>query len=213
MASELPFDARSSWKNHLGNQSIDPLRIYEPESLEQVAAIVGEAGRMGATVRAVGSGHSWSDVALTDGFVILTGQLSRVPAPEPDFVRPEWAERQLVRAEAGIRIKELNAHLDEQGLALSNMGGYDHQSVAGVISTSTHGSGMTFGPLNDFVRSIDLVAGKGRVYRIERADGAAHPAAYAAHHGGDPGPRPPHEMFDAGSGSQGFLGGGWPAGV
>ena len=75
MPPELPFDAHDSWENHLGNQSVDPLRIYEPESIEQVAAIVGEAGRTGVTARAVGSGHSWSDVALTTGFVILTRQL------------------------------------------------------------------------------------------------------------------------------------------
>jgi L-gulono-1,4-lactone dehydrogenase len=206
MASALPFDARDSWENHLGNQSVDPLRIYEPESIEQVAAIIAEAARTGVTARAVGSGHSWSDVALTTGFVILTGRLSRVPAAEPDFLRPEWADRHLVRAGAGIRIKELNAYLDEQGLALSNMGGYDHQTVAGVASTSTHGSGIAFGPLNDFVRSVDLVAGTGRVYRIERADGPTDPAAYAAHHGDRRTLRQSDAMFDAVSVSMGCMG-------
>jgi len=206
MASELPFDARDSWQNHLGNQSVDPLRIYEPESIEQVAAIVGEAARTGVTARAVGSGHSWSDVALTTGFVILTGQLAQVPATEPDFLRPEWADRHLVRAGAGIRIKELNAYLDERGLALSNMGGYDHQTVAGVVSTSTHGSGIAFGPLSDFVRSVDLVAGNGRVYRIERADGPTDPDAYAAHHGDRRTLRQSDAMFDAVSVSMGCMG-------
>ena len=61
-----------------------------------------------------------------------------------------------MRAEAGIRIKELNAHLDGIGLALQQMGGYDHQTIAGVMSTSTHGSGTGFGPLNDYVHSIDI---------------------------------------------------------
>src|SRR6266513_1915179 len=96
---------------------------------------------------------------------------STSPSPSsrwrPSSPRPAGPERPLVRAGAGVRIKELNAYLGEHGLALSNMGGYDHQTVAGVISTSTHGSGIKFGPLNDFVRSIDLVAGNGRVYRIE----------------------------------------------
>jgi FAD/FMN-containing dehydrogenase len=206
MPPELPFDAHDSWENHLGNQSVDPLRIYEPESIEQVAAIVGEAGRTGVTARAVGSGHSWSDVALTTGFVILTRQLSRAPATEPDFLRPEWAGRHLVRVGAGIRIKALNAYLDEQGLALSNMGGYDHQTVAGVISTSTHGSGIGFGPLNDFVHSLDLVAGNGRVYRIEPSDGPTDPAAYAAHHGERRTLRQSDELFAAVSVSMGCMG-------
>jgi L-gulono-1,4-lactone dehydrogenase len=179
----LEYGFRGTWKNHLGNQWVDPLRIYRPETIEHVAAIVREADEAGVTVRAVGSGHSWSDVALTTGFLVRTDRLSRVPAPEPDFLRPEWAERRLVRTEAGIRIRELNSHLHDQGLALSNMGGYDHQTVAGVISTSTHGSGIGFGPLNDFVRSLDLVAGDGRVYRIEPADGPTDRTAFEAHHG------------------------------
>ena len=183
MGAAPSFETRTRWSNHLGDQSVDPLRIYEPETVDEVAEIVREAASGRVTVRAVGSGHSWSDVALTTGFLIQTGRLSRVPAPEPDFLRPGWGRRRLVRAEAGIRIKELNAYLDGRGLALSNMGGYDHQTVAGVISTSTHGSGMAFGPLNDFVRSLDLVAGDGRVHRIERADGPTDPAAYQARYG------------------------------
>jgi FAD/FMN-containing dehydrogenase len=180
---ELPFDVRDSWTNHLGNQSVDPLRIYRPESIDQVAAIVAEAERTGVTARAVGSGHSWSDVALTTGFVIQTDLLADAPSAEPDFLRPEWSDRSLVRVGAGIRIRELNTYLDGQGLALSNMGGYDHQTVAGVISTSTHGSGIGFGPLNDVVRSLDMVAGNGRVYRIEPSDGPTDPEAYVAQHG------------------------------
>jgi hypothetical protein len=135
------------------------------------------------TARAVGSGHSWSDVALTDGFLMKTNRLSRVPAPEPDFFAPAWEARTVVRTEAGIRIKELNAHLDRNGLALRQMGGYDHQTVAGVISTSTHGSGVELGPLNDFAHSFDMVVSGGRVVRVERVGGPTNRAAYMAHHG------------------------------
>ena len=95
----------------------------------------------------------------------LPGQDRPAPvAPTPTTARsgrrrPRTAA--LVRVRAGIRIRELNALLDDQGLGLSNMGGYDHQTVAGVISTSTHGSGIRFGPLNDVVRSLDLVVAGG----------------------------------------------------
>jgi L-gulono-1,4-lactone dehydrogenase len=186
VAEQLPalsFEVRTTWENHLGNQSVDPLRIYEPQSIEQVAAIVQEAEQARVTARAVGSGHAWSDVALTTGFLIKTSGLARAAAPEPDFIRPDWEGRQLIRVEGGIRIKELNSFLDGRGLALSNMGGYDHQTVAGVISTSTHGSGIGFGPLNDFVRSLDIVASGGRAFRIERSDGPTDGAAFKAHHG------------------------------
>src|SRR5438034_1927253 len=116
MPADPPYEFRTTWKNHLGNQAVDPLRIYRPETIEQAAAIVREARDVGVAVRAVGSGHSWSDVALTTGFLLRTDRLSRVPASEPDFLRPGWAERRLVRTEAGIRIRELNSYLHDHGL-------------------------------------------------------------------------------------------------
>jgi hypothetical protein len=183
MSVSEQFEVRQTWKNHLGNQQIDPLRIYAPRSIEEVSQIVRQAEAQGVTVRAVGSGHSWSDVALTRGFLLKTGGLAKPVVTEPDFLRPEWAGRRVVRSEAGIRIKELNAYLDANGLALSNMGGYDHQTIAGVISTSTHGSGITFGPLNDFVRSLDIVVAGGKVLRIESSDGPTEPERFAAHFG------------------------------
>jgi D-arabinono-1,4-lactone oxidase/FAD binding domain len=184
VSTNAAFELRHAWTNHLGNQRIDPLRIYTPGSIDEVSAIVREAEAAHVTVRAVGSGHSWSDVALTRGFLLKTDGLARPLTGGPDFLRAEWSDRQLVQTEAGIRIKELNAYLDGRGLALSNMGGYDHQTVAGVISTSTHGSGITFGPLNDFVRSLDIVASGGAIYRIEPADGPTDRVPYEAEHGG-----------------------------
>jgi L-gulono-1,4-lactone dehydrogenase len=185
MEAGLAFEVRQTWSNHLGNQSIDPLRIYTPRSIQEVRAIVREAEAAGVYVRAVGSGHSWSDVALTRGFLLKPEGMAQ-PIPEgPDFLRTDWAGRHLVQTEAGIRIKELNAYLDGRRLGLSNMGGYDHQTVAGVISTSTHGSGLEFGPLNDFVRSLDIVGAGGSLYRIEPSDGPTDPAAYEAAHARD----------------------------
>jgi L-gulono-1,4-lactone dehydrogenase len=157
----VAFRQRKRWRNHTGNQSIEPLRIYRPAALEDVREIVRTAERDGATVRAVGSGHSWSDVALTTGYLLRTDRLNA----------PLEITDNMVRVEAGMRLRELNRHLDDNGLALSNMGGYDAQTVAGVMSTATHGSGIEFGPIADAIRSIDLVASGGRVIRIEREDG------------------------------------------
>lgn len=157
----VAFQQRKRWRNHTGNQSVEPLRIYRPATLEDLREIVLTAEADGATVRAVGSGHSWSDVALTTGYLLRPERLNA----------PLETTGDLVRVEAGMRLRELNRHLDDQGLALSNMGGYDAQTVAGVMSTSTHGSGIEFGPIADSVRSIDLVASGGRVIRIEREDG------------------------------------------
>jgi hypothetical protein len=176
----VAFEKRKRWRNHTGNQSVEPLRIYRPATLAELREIVRTAEADGATVRAVGSGHSWSDVALTTGYLVRT---DRIGDPlEVDCRRPDWSGPQLVRVEAGMRIRALNRHLDKQGLALTQMGGYDAQTVAGVVSTSTHGSGLEFGPLCDFVQTLDLVAARGRVHRIERADGPTDAAAFARTH-------------------------------
>jgi hypothetical protein len=147
-----------------------------------VQEIVAAAEADGVTVRAVGSGHSWSDAALTTGYLIETHGLGR--PLEPDCVRRDWDGPPLARVEAGMRLRELNRLLDRRGLALSQMGGYDAQTVAGVLSTSTHGSGLSLGALPDFARSLDVVAAGARVHRIERADGPTDPAAFARVHPG-----------------------------
>jgi L-gulono-1,4-lactone dehydrogenase len=175
---------RRRWRNDTGNQRIYPLRELEPQSLKQLQNAVLEAERDGCAIRAVGSGHSWSDVALTDGFLVKPDGLSGPLDLEVELLRSDAiaaVEREglvLVRAQAGTKIAALNAHLRALGLALPNMGGFDGQTIAGVISTSTHGSGIGFGPLSDLVRSLDVVAARGVVYRIEPRDGVSDAHAY-----------------------------------
>jgi L-gulono-1,4-lactone dehydrogenase len=176
------YRVRKTWRNHTRNQSADPLRLYDADSLEDLRAIVQEAERRVATVRAVGSGHSWSDIALTDGFLVQSHKLDAMLELEPAVRGRGLDEQHVVRVQAGIRLRKLNRELARRELALANMGGYDAQTVAGVMSTSTHGSGVTFGPIADAVRSIDLVAGRGRVIRVEPADGITDPEGFAAAH-------------------------------
>jgi hypothetical protein len=184
---------RRAWRNDTGNQRIYPLREVTPRSLDELREAVREAEGDGLTVRAVGSGHSWSDVALTEGVLVqptgldqpldLEEQLLRVPATTPTGADELAGDSvTLVRVQAGIRIAELNAYLESRKLALPNMGGFDGQTVAGVISTSTHGSGIGFGPLSDLVRSLDIVGPEGVVHRIEPADGPTDPDAYRREH-------------------------------
>jgi hypothetical protein len=178
------FLNRRTWRNHTGNQSCDPLRRYSPTSLEELAEIVVEAEQVGTTVRAVGSGHSWSDAALTPGFLVEPRGMARPLELESDLLRAGVDPAPLVRVGGGMRVRELNAHLAAKGLALSQMGGYDAQTIAGVISTSTHGSGIGLGPFPDFVRSLDLVASGGAILRVEPAGGPSDRQAFDARHPG-----------------------------
>ena len=179
---------RKPWRNDTGNQSIYPLRQVTPSTLAQLSAVVREAESDQCTVRAVGSGHSWSDVALTDGILVHPVGLTEPLDLQTDLLRAgvidTYAKDQitLVRMQAGMTIAKLNAHLQSLQLALPNMGGFDGQTVAGVISTSTHGSGIRFGPLSDLVASIELVGAGGVVYRIEPGNGPTDPELYSARH-------------------------------
>ena len=84
-----------------------------------------------------------------------------------------------MRVLGGTPLHVLNAALDELGLALTNMGGYDAQTISGAVSTSTHGSGLRWGPFPEMVRSLDLVVAGGRALRIEPAGGPTDPASFA----------------------------------
>lgn len=74
----MKFRTRRTWRNHTGNQACQPLRICRPTTVEEVATLVRDAEAFGAAVRAVGSGHSWSDCALTGGFLLETDGLAGV---------------------------------------------------------------------------------------------------------------------------------------
>ncbi|HEU4386710.1 MAG TPA: D-arabinono-1,4-lactone oxidase [Blastocatellia bacterium] len=173
---------RHTWKNFSGTQTAQPLRYFKPSSLDELAAIVGRAAAEKCEVRAIGSGHSHSDVAVTSGFMVDTHGLNRVLDLETALLKSPAEEATLFRVECGITIRDLNAALDAAGKALINMGGYDAQTIIGASSTSTHGSGIDLGPLSSSIVSVVLVAGDGRIYQIEPADGITDPARFKAEH-------------------------------
>ena len=162
---------RDTWRNEAKNQISEPLRMYSPASLKDVIKIVKEAERTGMSVRAVGSGHSWSDVAVGGDFLVLPDKLNESLPLEESLLGDQVDTSTLFRFESGMRIRELNELLDQRGLALPNMGGYDAQTYVGAMSTSTHGSGIQFGPLCDYVETIEIVADEGILYRVEPVGG------------------------------------------
>lgn len=170
-----------TWWDCIQARMAQPLRTFQPASLAELQTIVSNAARERLTVKAAGSGHSFTDVAVTADYLIRPGSLNKPLPLDTTLLRAGVDSRNLFEVESGITIYELNDYLwNENGKALSNMGGYDGQTILGVVSTSTHGSGMAFGPLADFVRSITLVAGDGKTYRIEPANGITDAAGWAA---------------------------------
>jgi L-gulono-1,4-lactone dehydrogenase len=147
---------------------------------------VRRAEAEGTTVRAVGAGHAWSDAALTDGYLIAPDHLGGVHDADDGTLRGAALDQMtLVRVDGGTHLRDVNAALDTRGLALAQMGGYDEQTMAGVVSTSTHGSGLKWGPFPDFVRSLDLVVAGAEIVRVEPAGGVSDPERFASTFGGD----------------------------
>jgi hypothetical protein len=175
-------NAREEWSNCIGNQRAFPLNIFHPATLAEVIAIVRRAESENRKLRAVGSGHSFSDIALTDDFLIDTHGLKKVLTLDTETLKASVQTSMLVEVECGITIADVNDKLDEMGLALINMGAHTAQTVVGALSTSTHGSGISLGSAASFVRSIVVVASEGKVYRIEPADGITDPGKFKSKH-------------------------------
>ncbi|MCP5049672.1 MAG: FAD-binding protein [bacterium] len=172
---------RKKWKNYVGNQSTVPLQTFYPTSLEKVVEIVKDAQKQNVTVRAVGSGHSFSDVALTDGFLIMPNKLNKVFTPlDTSLFKDGTDTSHLFHFESGATLRKLNKVLDKIGFAFANLGGFDAQTFVGAMATSTHGSGITLGPLPDMCASIETVSDDGILYRVEPSGGITDPAKYEA---------------------------------
>jgi L-gulono-1,4-lactone dehydrogenase len=173
------YRTRYGWNNALEIGGVDPEKVAEPRSLAELAALVQRAEGEGATVRMVGAGHSFSDVAYSEGYLLLPWRLNRMLALERDRLKSAHADdRLLVRAEGGIRIAELNRALWADGLAMPILGGYDQQTLAGATATGTHGSSLSYGAIGDNILAFQVVTTGGQVLQVEPADGITDRAKF-----------------------------------
>jgi len=145
------------WRNWAGDEGCRPAAIVHPLSVAEIAAAVERAARDGLHVRVAGAGHSFSDIACTNGLLIVLDRMQRVL----DVDR----ETGLVRVQAGIAIACLSAHLAAHGLALENLGDIGVQSIAGAISTATHGTGVRLRNIPSQVVAMTLVLADGSTLR------------------------------------------------
>ena len=184
VSADFPCGTAKTWKNYVGTQVAEPFEIACPKSLAGLQGVVAKAAGLGCPVRAVGSHHAWSDAAISDGIIIETsGLLQPLADVDATLLKDPSDAGNLKQVAAGMTIKDLNAALDQRGLALFNMGGFDGQTLGGVISTSTHGSGLSLGSFPSFVEALVVVRGDGQVFQIEKTAGITDPAKFAARGG------------------------------
>jgi xylitol oxidase len=143
-------------RNWAGNVAYRATRVVRPRTVEEVQQLVAGA----SPLRPLGTRHSFTDVADTEGTLLSTERLDQIVEVSPHAVT----------VEPGIRYGELGGALRRHGLAVANMASLPHISVGGAVATATHGSGVANGSLSSAVSALDLVAGDGTVVSLRRGD-------------------------------------------
>jgi FAD-linked oxidoreductase len=164
-----PRAGATTWRNWGGNQSCAPVAIQHPISEADIAAVVRAAADQGQRVKVFGAGHSFTDIACTDGRLVSLDRYNRVL---------ELDQRACtVKMQAGITIDQLGAELERHGMAQPNLGDIGYQSIAGAISTATHGTGRNLGNIATQVKAMSLVTADGSVIEC---DAEHEPDVFAA---------------------------------
>ncbi|GGY49855.1 FAD-linked oxidoreductase [Streptomyces tanashiensis] len=145
------------------------MREVSPASAEELADAVRRAAEDGLRVKTVGTGHSFTSIAATDGVLIRPGLLTGI--------RRIDREAMTVTVESGTPLKRLNVALAREGLSLTNMGDIMEQTVAGATSTGTHGTGRESASIAAQIRELELVTASGELLTCSEKE---NPEVFAA---------------------------------
>ena len=130
-----------SWSNFSGRVHALPARLEVPTREPEIQALVRDTSD---PIRVVGTGHSCTPLCATDGLLLSLDGLCGIVAVD--------AKNSTATIRAGSKIHDLGLPLRRAGLATINQGDVDVQSLAGAISTGTHGTGPTLGSMSTAVR-------------------------------------------------------------
>jgi L-gulono-1,4-lactone dehydrogenase len=158
-----------TWRNWGGNVVARPAREVTPASVEELSAAIRRAAEDGLKVKAVGTGHSFTSIAATDGVLIRPQLLTGI--------RNIDREAMTVTVEAGTPLKRLNMALAREGLSLTNMGDIMEQTVSGATSTGTHGTGRDSASIAAQIKGLELVTADGSVLTCSEKE---NPDVFAA---------------------------------
>ncbi|MFD3940979.1 D-arabinono-1,4-lactone oxidase [Streptomyces sp. NPDC058611] len=159
----------TAWRNWAGNVTATPARVVTPASVGELQEAVRRAAGEGLRVKAVGTGHSFTAAAATDGVLVRPQALAGIQ----EIDRAAGT----VTVAAGTVLKDLNRTLAAEGLSLTNMGDIMEQTVSGATSTGTHGTGRDSASIAAQIRGLELVTADGRLLTCSREE---NPEVFAA---------------------------------
>ena len=146
---------RNRWQNWSGSVQAHPKAIVQPHTIDELAQTISSYGSTGQHIRVVGSGHSFTPLVQTDDILLSLDNMQGIESVN--------REEQTVTVLAGTKLKLLGESLHQHGLAQENLGDINVQSIAGAISTGTHGTGITFGSISTQIVGLTLVTASGEI--------------------------------------------------
>ncbi|WP_121605798.1 D-arabinono-1,4-lactone oxidase [Virgibacillus sp. Bac332] len=148
------------WKNWSETAHCKPREVLFPTSAEEVCDYVNMARKEQRRIRVVGAGHSFTEIAVSEDYLMSLDHLTGVTHLDKEL--------NTATILAGTRLHELSKQLAAEGYSQENLGDINVQSIAGAISTGTHGTGIKFGNLATQVLSFTLVTAKGETLTIAK---------------------------------------------
>ncbi len=137
------------WSNWAGNQQTGSVLVSKPQTESELQQVVQNAQTSGRRVKAVGSGHSFTAIAVAEEVLVDLSKYDEILAIDKI--------NQTVTVQSGIQLSKLNQALYENSLAMQNLGDIAYQTIAGAISTSTHGTGAKFTGIANQVVALRVV--------------------------------------------------------
>ena len=137
------------WSNWAGNQQTGTVLLSKPQTESELQQVVQSAQASGRRVKAVGSGHSFTAIAVSEEVLVDLSNYDEIVAIDK--------MNQTVTVQSGIQLSKLNQALYENSLAMQNLGDIAYQTIAGAISTSTHGTGAKFTGIANQVVALRIV--------------------------------------------------------
>jgi xylitol oxidase len=150
-------EALAALRNWAGNHVYAATAVHRPRSMAELAAVLAAGER----IRVLGSRHSFNAIGDAPALVSLEDL--------PGGVEVDRAAG-TVSLPGALRYGTLAGLLDAEGLALHALASLPHISVAGAVSTATHGSGDRHGNLATAVAALELVTSSGETVRASRGE-------------------------------------------
>jgi len=141
-----------NWSKHI---QWHPETVAFPTSEVEIQKIIQQATESGKKIRIIGTGHSFNPLWVTNDILISLDKYQGLVSVDKNQLT--------ATVKGGTKLNMLGDLLFEQGMAMENMGDIDKQSIAGTISTGTHGTGLAFGTMSTQVKAIRFVNGKSEI--------------------------------------------------